>query len=130
MQSKADRGLSKLPTSTSQQPSIKSKLVNTSDKENNVHSPIPDESVTSEVEADKCRSPSKDCSLPLLRDSDLYRPSAAMHLWWADNEHLVRGASDTRDLRMLVPTAALLFKDLTDLEKKVTRLLYSSHSQC
>lgn len=55
----------------------------------------------------------------LFSASAMYKSCVAMHLWWADNEELVRANDDTTDVKSLVPRAAILFKDLTEDEKKV-----------
>jgi len=63
---------------------------------------------------------SKSSSLSLT-NSNLYSKSIAMHLWWADNETSVaEGKPEATEIRQLIPTAALMFKDQSEETKQVS----------
>uniref|UniRef100_A0A6A7FYA2 WD repeat and HMG-box DNA-binding protein 1-like n=1 Tax=Hirondellea gigas TaxID=1518452 RepID=A0A6A7FYA2_9CRUS len=63
-----------------------------------------------------------------FRESTMFRSTTAMHLWWADNEGLVRGDEDDTQIKMLVPKAAMLFKDLSDEVKTKYKKLASENA--
>ena len=58
--------------------------------------------------------------LASFKQSSFFSRTIAMHLWWADNEGLVRDSNPTAtEIKQLLPTAAVLFKDQPEEVKQV-----------